>query len=212
LEEKVKEGSDERIFYLAELLRRGTGIDRCAELSMIDPWFVHKIQNIITWEKDLTGKNLGMLSSDELRFLKQRGFSDLTIANCLGETEETIRKIRKDFGVLPVYKMVDTCAGEFDAVSNYFYSTYDKEDEAIPSGKNKVIVIGSGPIRIGQGVEFDYCSVHGVLALREMGYEAILINNNPETVSTDFDISDRLYFEPITDEGDEHYRKEKPLV
>jgi carbamoyl-phosphate synthase large subunit len=200
LEEKVKEGSDERIFYLSELLRRGVGIDRCAELSMIDPWFVNKIKNIINWEKDLTGKRLENITSDELRFLKQRGFSDLTIAACLGETEEKIRQARKGMGVLPVYKMVDTCAGEFDAVSNYFYSTYDKEDEATPSSKDKVIVIGSGPIRIGQGVEFDYCSVHGVLALRDMGYEAILINNNPETVSTDFDISDRLYFEPITDE------------
>jgi len=212
LEEKVKEGSDERIFYLAELLRRGSGIDRCAELSMIDPWFVHKIQNIITWEKDLTGKKLLEMTADELRFLKQRGFSDQTIATYLDEKAEAVRSRRKSLGVLPVYKMVDTCAGEFDAVSNYFYSTYDKEDEALPTGKEKVIVIGSGPIRIGQGVEFDYCSVHGVLALREMGYEAILINNNPETVSTDFDISDRLYFEPITDEEVMNIiEKEKPL-
>ena len=212
LEEKVKEGSDERIFYLAELLRRGSGIDRCAELSMIDPWFVHKIQNIITWEKDLTGKKLLEMTAEELRFLKQRGFSDQTIATYLDEKAEAVRNRRKSLGVLPVYKMVDTCAGEFDAVSNYFYSTYDKEDEALPTGKEKVIVIGSGPIRIGQGVEFDYCSVHGVLALREMGYEAILINNNPETVSTDFDISDRLYFEPITDEEVMNIiEKEKPL-
>jgi carbamoyl-phosphate synthase large subunit len=200
LEGKVKEGSDERIFYLAELLRRGGDIGRCSELSMIDPWFVHKIQNIITWEKELMGNALAQMTADELRFLKQRGFSDQTIATCLAETEDTVRSTRKSLGVIPVYKMVDTCAGEFDAVSNYFYSTYDKEDEATPTDKKKVIVIGSGPIRIGQGVEFDYCSVHGVLALRDMGYEAILINNNPETVSTDFDISDRLYFEPITDE------------
>jgi carbamoyl-phosphate synthase large subunit len=212
LEEKVKEGSDERIFYLAELLRRGGDIQRCVELSMIDPWFVHKIQNIVNWEKELKGKTLGQITADEMRFLKQRGFSDRTLGRCLGETEKTIRDKRKALGILPVYKMVDTCAGEFDAVSNYFYSTYDKEDEAVPSQKEKVIVIGSGPIRIGQGVEFDYCSVHGVLALREMGYEAILINNNPETVSTDFDISDRLYFEPITDEEVMNIvEKENPL-
>jgi len=212
LEEKVREGSDERIFYLAELLRRGGNIERCVELSMIDPWFVHKIQNIVFWEKDLAGKKLLQMTADELRFLKQRGFSDQTLAKYLGDTETTVRTRRKELGVLPVYKMVDTCAGEFDAVSNYFYSTYDKEDEAIPTENEKVVVIGSGPIRIGQGVEFDYCSVHGVLALREMGYEAILINNNPETVSTDFDISDRLYFEPITDEDVLNIiEKEKPL-
>lgn len=212
LEEKVKEGSDERIFYLAELLRRGGEIQRCGELSMIDPWFIHKIQNIVNWEKELEGKTLVQMTADEFRYFKQRGFSDQTMARCLGVTEEIVRETRKALGVLPVYKMVDTCAGEFDAVSNYFYSTYDKEDEAVPSQKEKVIVIGSGPIRIGQGVEFDYCSVHGVLALREMGYEAILINNNPETVSTDFDISDRLYFEPITDEEVMNIvEKENPL-
>jgi carbamoyl-phosphate synthase large subunit len=212
LEEKVKEGSDERIFYLAELLRRGGDIQRCGELSLIDPWFIHKIQNIVNWEKALEGKSLAQMTADEMRFFKQRGFSDQTLGRCLGETENTIRVKRKALGVLPVYKMVDTCAGEFDAVSNYVYSTYDKEDEAVPSKKIKVVVIGSGPIRIGQGVEFDYCSVHGVLALREMGYEAILINNNPETVSTDFDISDRLYFEPITDEEVMNIiEKENPL-
>jgi carbamoyl-phosphate synthase large subunit len=212
LEEKIKEGSDERIFYLAELLRRGGDVQRCVELSMIDPWFIHKIQNIVNWEKELERKTLVQITADEMRFLKQRGFSDQTLGRCLGESEKTIRDKRKALGVLPVYKMVDTCAGEFDAVSNYFYSTYDKEDEAEPSQKEKVVVIGSGPIRIGQGVEFDYCSVHGVLALREMGYEAILINNNPETVSTDFDISDRLYFEPITDEEVMNIiEKENPL-
>jgi carbamoyl-phosphate synthase large subunit len=212
LEDKVKEGSDERIFYLAELLKRGSDIKRCAELSLFDPWFVHKIQNIVHWEMALTGKKLEQIPHDEIRFYKQRGFSDVTLARCLGTTEETVRSRRKEMGVLPVYKMVDTCAGEFDAVSNYFYSTYDVEDEATPSTRQKVAVIGSGPIRIGQGVEFDYCSVHGVLALREMGYEAILINNNPETVSTDFDISDRLYFEPITDEDVLNIiDKEKPL-
>jgi carbamoyl-phosphate synthase large subunit len=212
LEEKVQEGSDERIFYLAELLKRGGDIQSCVELSMIDPWFVHKIQNIVNWEKELSGKSLDGMDRDELRFFKQRGISDKTLARCLGESEEIVRSQRKGLGVLPVYKMVDTCAGEFDASSNYFYSTYDKEDEAMPSQKDKVVVIGSGPIRIGQGVEFDYCSVHGVLALREMGYEAILINNNPETVSTDFDISDRLYFEPITDEEVLNIvEKEKPL-
>jgi carbamoyl-phosphate synthase large subunit len=212
LEDKVQEGSDERIFYLAELLRRGADIKRCAQLSMIDPWFVHKIQNIIHWEKELEGKKLEQMTADQLRFYKQRGFSDSTLASYLGESEAHVRSIRKVLGVLPVYKMVDTCAGEFDAVSNYFYSTYDKEDESMPSSREKVIVIGSGPIRIGQGVEFDYCSVHGVLALREMGYEAILINNNPETVSTDFDISDKLYFEPITNEEVMNIvEKENPL-
>jgi carbamoyl-phosphate synthase large subunit len=212
LEAKVREGCDERIFYLAELLRRGAELSLCEELSMMDPWFLHKIQNIVLWEEGLKVASPGDLNGEAWRFFKQRGFSDQALARCLGSTEGEIRRLRTQAGVTPVYKMVDTCAGEFDAASNYLYSTYDREDESPATEKPKVVVIGSGPIRIGQGVEFDYCSVHGVLALKDLGYEAIIINNNPETVSTDFDISDKLYFEPIT--GEEVMNvidKEKPL-
>ncbi len=197
---KVQEGDDERIFYLAELLRRGKGTDFCAECSMIDPWFVHKFKNIVEWEESLRGTSLEDLAPDQMRFYKQRGFSDRMIGGLTGVSPDVVYRKRMMMGIKPVYKMVDTCAGEFDAVSNYFYSTYDSVDESVVSEKEKVLVIGSGPIRIGQGVEFDYCSVHGVLALKKIGYEAIMINNNPETVSTDFDISDKLYFEPITEE------------
>lgn len=212
LKRLVKEGDDERIYYLAEMLRRGYEVAECSELSMIDPFFVHKILNIIQWEESIRGRNLAEIDEDEMRFLKQRGFSDKTIARLTGSLPDEVYEARKAQKVTAVYKMVDTCGGEFDAVSNYFYSTYDHEDESIASDREKVLVIGSGPIRIGQGVEFDYCSVHGVLALREMGYEAIIVNNNPETVSTDFDISDKLYFEPITEEDVLNIiEKEKPI-
>jgi len=209
---KVQEGDDERIFYLAEMLRRGESPERCAEYSMIDPWFVHKLNNIVEWEENLRHAVLSDLPEDQLRFYKQRGFSDRTIGHLTQSSPDQVYQRRLELGIKPVYKMVDTCAGEFDAVSNYFYSTYDAVDESEVTAKEKVLVIGSGPIRIGQGVEFDYCSVHGVLALKKIGYEAIMINNNPETVSTDFDISDKLYFEPITEEDVLNLiDKEKPM-
>ena len=171
---KVQEGDDERIFYLAEMLRRGESPERCAEYSMIDPWFVHKLNNIVEWEENLRHAVLSDLPEDQLRFYKQRGFSDRTIGHLTQSSPDQVYQRRLELGIKPVYKMVDTCAGEFDAVSNYFYSTYDAVDESEVTAKEKVLVIGSGPIRIGQGVEFDYCSVHGVLALKKIGYEAIM--------------------------------------
>ena len=151
-------------------------------------------------EEDLKQMTFDDLDEETLRRYKKMGFSDKGMADILGVKPPEIYKLRVKYGIIPVYKMVDTCAGEFEAVTPYYYSTYDKEDEVVVSNNKKVIVIGSGPIRIGQGIEFDYCSVHSVLALKRAGVETIIINNNPETVSTDFDTSDKLYFEPLTEE------------
>lgn len=188
---------DERVFVVYEALRRGVSHDEIYEITRIDRWFLGKLGNIAALEKHLSA---GGLDTEKYAIAKQYGFLDRTIEKLSGES------IPPKMKLLPVYKMVDTCAAEFDAQTPYFYSTYDKENEAAeflaknPSGKRKILVIGSGPIRIGQGIEFDYCSVHCVWALKEEGYEAIIANNNPETVSTDFDTSDRLYFDPLTPE------------
>ena len=216
--------TDERLFLVAEALRRGYAVERIAELSRIDPWFLNKILNIVKMENELTDRaeelrclTSGQIASqpgaiDLVRRAKEMRFPDKVIAHLTGALENQLRFIQKRLGMLPVYKMVDTCAAEFEAETPYFYSCDEREDETgcapSPGGegwgegaalrKPKAIVIGSGPIRIGQGVEFDYCSVHSAWALREAGYESIIINNNPETVSTDFDTSDRLYFEPLT--------------
>ena len=191
--------NDERIFVIAEALRRGIAtVDEIHDITKVDKWFLYKIQNIATIENKLKDEALTpslMLSA------KNIGLADRSIAEITGKTADEVRTIRKTMHILPKYKMVDTCAAEFEAATPYYYSTFQaEEDEVRVSDARKVIVLGSGPIRIGQGVEFDYCSVHSVWALREMGIEAIIINNNPETVSTDFDISDRLYFEPLTTE------------
>ncbi len=191
--------NDERIFVIAEALRRGIAtIDEIHAITKIDKWFLYKIQNITAVEnkhKEESLKPSLMLEA------KNIGLADRSIAEITGKTQDEIRTVRKTMHILPRYKMVDTCAAEFEAATPYYYSTFQaEEDEVKVSDARKVIVLGSGPIRIGQGVEFDYCSVHSVWALREMGIEAIIINNNPETVSTDFDISDRLYFEPLTTE------------
>lgn len=193
-------GDDERLFHVAELIRRGIATKEIYDLTEIDMFFLEKIRLIVEQEESLRGKSLDSITKEEMQNIKKRGFADKVIGKLTNATPMDVYKMRKVLGVTPVYKMVDTCGGEFDAVSNYYYSTYDQIDEVEVTNKKKVIVIGSGPIRIGQGVEFDYCSVHGVLALKEQGIEAIIINNNPETVSTDFDISDKLYFEPITEE------------
>ncbi|MBQ9365747.1 MAG: carbamoyl-phosphate synthase large subunit [Schwartzia sp.] len=202
-DEKVKSNlykiNDQRLFVVAEALRRGIAtVDEIHNITMIDEWFIEKIKKIADMENLLAS---GEITPKIMRAAKNMGLADVSIAEITGKTMDEIRTLRKSMNILPCYKMVDTCAAEFEAATPYYYSTFNaQENEAIPSKKRKVIVLGSGPIRIGQGVEFDYCSVHSVWALREMGIEAIIINNNPETVSTDFDVSDRLYFEPLTTE------------
>lgn len=191
--------NDERLFVIAEALRRGIAdVDKINDITKIDKWFIRKIKNITDIENRIKKEEL---TGELLLSAKDAGLADRSIAELSGRTMMEIRDMRKSLKILPCYKMVDTCAAEFEAATPYYYSTFHaQEDEVQISDKRKVIVLGSGPIRIGQGVEFDYCSVHSVWALREMGIEAIIINNNPETVSTDFDISDRLYFEPLTAE------------
>ena len=195
IKERIHRVDDERIFVVAEAMRRGVPIEEIYSITKINQWFLYKIGNIIKMERALATHEL---TPSLLRKAKQTGFADSVIAGIVGKTEMEIRDLRKANGILPTYKMVDTCAAEFEAATPYYYSCYATEDEVVVSDKKKVVVLGSGPIRIGQGVEFDYCSVHCVWSLREMGYETIIINNNPETVSTDFDISDKLYFEPLT--------------
>ena len=191
--------NDERIFVIAEALRRGIAtVDEIHDITKVDKWFLYKIQNIATIENKLKDE---ALTPSLMLEAKNIGLADRSIAEITGKMADEVRTIRKTMHILPKYKMVDTCAAEFEAATPYYYSTFQaEEDEVRVSDARKVIVLGSGPIRIGQGIEFDYCSVHSVWALREMGIEAIIINNNPETVSTDFDISDRLYFEPLTTE------------
>jgi carbamoyl-phosphate synthase large subunit len=190
--------TDRCLFAVAEALRRGFTTVEINHFSAIDPFFLYKIENIIRLEKELyDNSEQKNLNPELLQKAKYYGFADHTIACLTGLEENEVRTLRKKHKILPCYKMVDTCAGEFDAVTPYYYSTYEQENEALPSGNKKVVVLGSGPIRIGQGIEFDYCSVHAAWALREEGLESIIINNNPETVSTDFDTSDRLYFEPL---------------
>ena len=200
LRKRVCVPDDERLFDLAELIRRNYRLEKIAEITGMDMFFLKKIKNIVDAEEELKKLTLDELDYDTLKHYKKIGFADRGIAQLIGCQPSDIYKKRKELGIIPVYKMVDTCAGEFEAVSPYYYSTYDDENEAIPENKKKVIVIGSGPIRIGQGIEFDYCSVHSIFALKKAGIETIIINNNPETVSTDFDTSDRLYFEPLTEE------------
>lgn len=195
LRDRLFHADDERIFIVAEGFSRGMSIEQIREITKIDKYFLKKIKNIMDFARVLEKEDL---SKDLLKEAKKMGFSDIEIANLKGSNEVHIHRLRRDKGVVPTYKLVDTCAAEFDAETPYFYSCYEDENEALhdPDAK-KVLVIGSGPIRIGQGVEFDYCSVHCVWALREAGVKAIIVNNNPETVSTDFDTSDRLYFEPL---------------
>ena len=191
--------NDERIFVMAEALRRGAAtVEEIHAITKVDKWFINKLKNITDVENKLAQEPL---TPSLMQAAKTVGLSDVSIAEITGKTMDEIRTTRKSMGIMPCYKMVDTCAAEFEAATPYYYSTFrGQQDEVQVSSRRKVIVLGSGPIRIGQGVEFDYCSVHSVWALKEMGIEAIIINNNPETVSTDFDISDRLYFEPLTTE------------
>ncbi len=189
--------NDLRLWGLLAALRRNVSIDQLCKITAIDPWFLQKLANIVAFERRLLSEPL---TPELLREAKRKGFSDEAIGTLADRLAEQIRTLRKDLGIIPVFKMVDTCAAEFDAVTPYFYGTYEQENEAIPSAAAKAIVIGSGPIRIGQGIEFDYCSVHAAWALHEAGVQSIMINSNPETVSTDFDSSDRLYFEALDEE------------
>ena len=199
LKEKIQQGTDERLFLLVEALERGLEIEELEELSGgIDPFFLYKLKRIVDLAVRI--KEKGHIIIDLLEEAKQVGMSDTYLANLIDSEPERIATVRQNLGLDPVYKMVDTCAAEFEAETPYYYSTYELEDETRETEGEKVLVVGAGPIRIGQGIEFDYCSVHCVKALKEAGVEAIIANNNPETVSTDFDTSDKLYFEPITAE------------
>ncbi len=200
LKEKIISPDDERIFALAEMIRRDYRSEMIAKITGVDAFFIEKIKNIVKLEEKLKSCTLDMLTKDFLFEIKRTGFSDKGIGDLLRTSPNEIFKMRIKWNVTPVYNMVDTCAGEFEALTPYFYSTYNTFDEVEVSNKRKVLVVGSGPIRIGQGIEFDYASVHAVKALKKMNIETIIINNNPETVSTDFDISDKLYFEPLTEE------------
>ena len=230
IEERLVNIDDQRLFVVAEALRRGFSPEKINKITKYDLWFLDRLQNIVDMEDKL---DHGHLDADTLRMAKEMGFSDAWIAALSGKERKEIKALRESFGIRPAFKMVDTCAAEFEAQTPYYYSTYDAENEAAeelhmpavgeaaphipeapylsaaaiqphrsaaPAGRKKVLVLGSGPIRIGQGIEFDYCSVHSVWAFKRLGYETIIINNNPETVSTDFDVADKLYFEPLTPE------------
>lgn len=200
LKKRVQVPDDERLFDLAEMLRRNYRVEKVCQITGMDPFFVNKINNLVQLEEELKTMKLEDFNEENLRYFKEKGFSDKAISRFVGCTPPDIYKLRQDFDIMPVYKMVDTCAGEFEAVTPYYYSSYDMEDETVISDRKKVMVIGSGPIRIGQGIEFDYCSVHSIMALKKAGIQTIIVNNNPETVSTDFDTADKLYFEPLTEE------------
>ncbi len=187
-----------RLWYVADAFRQGLGFDKIFEITKIDPWFLAEIEDLIDTEIGLANQAAEALSRDEWYALKRKGFSDARLAELLAATEADVRSLRLAHDVRPVYRRVDTCAAEFPATSAYMYSTYEEECEALPSDRQKIMVLGGGPNRIGQGIEFDYCCVHAALAMREDGYETIMVNCNPETVSTDYDTSDRLYFEPVT--------------
>ena len=203
-------GAD-RLLYLGDAFRRGMSVERAFELTRIDPWFLVQVNELVTIEQSLTAMAYEYLDYQAMRELKRKGFSDSRLARCLNCSQEELRAHRHALGVRPVYKRVDTCAAEFATSTAYMYSTYEDECEVEDSARDKIVVLGGGPNRIGQGIEFDYCCVHAALAMREDGYETIMINCNPETVSTDYDTSDRLYFEPLTLEDVlEVLDKEKP--
>ena len=190
--------NESRIFYVTEALRAGRSVEEIYELTKIDPWFLRAIGKVVTGQECLRGRSLDGLSGEELREAKRLGLSDVQVAYLTGSTEASVRAVRKALGVKPTFKSVDTCAAEFEAFTPYYYKTYEDEDEVAPTDKPKAMILGAGPNRIGQGIEFDYCCVHAAYALSEAGYETIMVNCNPETVSTDYDTSDRLYFEPLT--------------
>ena len=187
-----------RLWYVADAFRFGMTLDEINDISFIDPWFLVQIQELVQLEQQTKQQGINALTKERLFYLKRKGFSDRRLAKLVGSDEHTIRKLRHDNNVRPVYKRVDTCAAEFSTSTAYMYSTYEEECEAQPTDKDKIMVLGGGPNRIGQGIEFDYCCCHAAFAMRDDGYETIMVNCNPETVSTDYDTSDRLYFEPLT--------------
>ncbi|WP_132999821.1 carbamoyl-phosphate synthase large subunit [Luteimonas arsenica] len=198
LRRELREPGPERLFHIADAFRAGMTVDEVYALSWVDPWFLDQIEDIIAAEREIAADGVDALDASRLRELKRMGFSDARLSQLVGVEEKAVRALRRAFGIKPVYKRVDSCAAEFATTTAYLYSTYEDECEAEPTGRDKIMVLGGGPNRIGQGIEFDYCCVHAALALREDGYETIMVNCNPETVSTDYDTSDRLYFEPVT--------------
>ena len=199
IKENLRKPNPERLWYIADAFRAGMDLNEIFDLTYIDPWFLHNIEQIVEAESDLIQSvENGKDCIDKFKLLKQYGFSDERLGTLLNKTEDEVRDINKKNNIQCVYKMVDTCAAEFEAHTPYLYSTHEYEDEAAPTERKKVVILGGGPNRIGQGIEFDYCCVHAAFSLKEEGYEAIMINCNPETVSTDYDTSDRLYFEPLT--------------
>ena len=193
---ELKEAGGERIWYIADAFRAGLSVDGVFNLTNVDRWFPVQIEELVRLEEQVAEVGINGLT---LRHLKRKGFADARLAKLVGVAEAEIRKLRDSYQLWPVYKRVDTCAAEFATDTAYLYSTYEEECEAQPNNdKPKIMVLGGGPNRIGQGIEFDYCCVHAAMALREDGYETIMVNCNPETVSTDYDTSDRLYFEPVT--------------
>ncbi|MBI3797208.1 MAG: carbamoyl-phosphate synthase large subunit, partial [Deltaproteobacteria bacterium] len=205
IQERLHTPNAERLWYVADALRLGMGVEELYQITKIDPWFLENIAQIVQFEKEIQTQtsspetpDAGHRTPDLLRFAKRMGFSDVRLAQLLGCSEAEIRAKREQWGIVPVYKTVDTCAAEFVAHTPYLYSTYEGEDEAQPTNRRKVVILGGGPNRIGQGIEFDYCCVHAAFALKEDDFETIMVNCNPETVSTDYDTSDKLYFEPLT--------------
>ncbi|MCK4432000.1 MAG: carbamoyl-phosphate synthase large subunit [Candidatus Aminicenantes bacterium] len=211
LKEYLIRPNAERLWYIADAIRAGISVEEINALTQIDSFFLHNIKEIVDFEEELKSLGKNSFNHTVLRRAKELGFSDKRIGQQVGLGEDDIRKMREKVKLLPVWKVVDTCSGEFESETPYFYSTYEEENEALKLPQKKAIILGSGPNRIGQGIEFDYCCVHGVFAMKDMGYKAIMINSNPETVSTDYDISDRLYFDPVTLEDVlSIYRNEKP--
>ncbi|MCX8012354.1 MAG: carbamoyl-phosphate synthase large subunit, partial [Desulfobacterota bacterium] len=212
IQEKLKVPNWERIFYIAESFRMGLGIDEVNKLTQIDFWFLYNIKEIVDLEIELSQETLQSVTPELIRKAKQFGFSDVKLAEIFSTDEITFRNLRKSLGIEAVFKLVDTCSAEFEAYTPYYYSTYETENEINPSDRPKIMIIGGGPNRIGQGIEFDYCCVHAAFALKEEGYEVIMVNCNPETVSTDYDTSDRLFFEPLTREDILNiFDREKPM-
>ena len=212
LEEELSRVTSQRLWFVADALRFGWSVERLHQKTFIDPWFLIQMQSLIQEEIKIAQQSVDQVTRRDLRRWKSLGFSDALLAKKFQVPEAEVAELRRSQGLRPVFKMVDTCAAEFPSETPYFYSTYAQENESIPTGRPKVLILGSGPNRIGQGIEFDYCCVHAALAVREYGYEAIMYNCNPETVSTDYDTSDRLYFEPLTFEEVMHVIElEKPI-
>ena len=197
-DERLSNPNPDRLLYVAQAFREGYSLDKIYDLTKIDPWYLVYIEDLMNIESELKNKDIDSINHEKMQSLKSKGFSDARLANLLSVNEIDIRKLRISQGIVPVYKRVDTCAAEFKTTTAYLYSTYDEECESMPTSKDKIIILGGGPNRIGQGIEFDYCCVHAAMAVSDAGYESIMINCNPETVSTDYDTSDRLYFEPLT--------------